>query len=400
MSRTDQYDNAMQKVRKALKERMENLWECSDSQVLDLIDQLLLEQSRRDYLTIEDRTKLRTELFHAVRKMDVLEELLQDDTITEIMVNGWQHIFIEREGKISPWDRHFTSSEKLEDVVQQIAARCNRVINTLQPIVDARLDSGERVNAVIAPAALNGPILTVRKFPKDPITMNRLIQMDSITKEAAVFLDKLVKAGYTMLIGGGTGSGKTTFLNALSASIPADERLITIEDNAELQIQGIANLVRLECRQANTEQSQQITMGDLLKTSLRMRPSRIIVGEVRAAEAAELLQAVNVGHDGSLSTIHANSCRDMAVRLETMALMGAVLPGAVVRRQIVSGFDIFIHLGRQKDKSRKLLEIAEIDGIEGDEIRMHPLYLRKEHLERTGNLIHREKLERAGIECE
>lgn len=292
MSRTDQYDNAMQKVRKALKERMENLWECSDSQVLDLIDQLLLEQSRRDYLTIEDRTKLRTELFHAVRKMDVLEELLQDDTITEIMVNGWQHIFIEREGKISPWDGHFTSPEKLEDVVQQIAARCNRVINTLQPIVDARLDSGERVNAVIAPAALNGPILTVRKFPKDPITMNRLIQMDSITKEAAVFLDKLVKAGYTMLIGGGTGSGKTTFLNALSASIPADERLITIEDNAELQIQGIANLVRLECRQANTEQSQQITMGDLLKTSLRMRPSRIIVGEVRAAEAAELLQAV------------------------------------------------------------------------------------------------------------
>ena len=379
---------------------MENLWECSDSQVLDLIDQLLLEQSRRDYLTIEDRTKLRTELFHAVRKMDVLEELLQDDTITEIMVNGWQHIFIEREGKISPWDGHFTSPEKLEDVVQQIAARCNRVINTLQPIVDARLDSGERVNAVIAPAALNGPILTVRKFPKDPITMNRLIQMDSITKEAAVFLDKLVKAGYTMLIGGGTGSGKTTFLNALSASIPADERLITIEDNAELQIQGIANLVRLECRQANTEQSQQITMGDLLKTSLRMRPSRIIVGEVRAAEAAELLQAVNVGHDGSLSTIHANSCRDMAVRLETMALMGAVLPGAVVRRQIVSGFDIFIHLGRQKDKSRKLLEIAEIDGIEGDEIRMHPLYLRKEHLERTGNLIHRAKLERAGIECE
>lgn len=277
MSRTDQYDNAMQKVRKALKERMENLWECSDSQVLDLIDQLLLEQSRRDYLTIEDRTKLRTELFHAVRKMDVLEELLQDDSITEIMVNGWQHIFIEREGKISPWDRHFTSPEKLEDVVQQIAARCNRVINTLQPIVDARLDSGERVNAVIAPAALNGPILTVRKFPKDPITMHRLIQMDSITKEAAVFLDKLVKAGYTMLIGGGTGSGKTTFLNALSASIPADERLITIEDNAELQIQGIANLVRLECRQANTEQSQQITMGDLLKTSLRMRPSRIIV---------------------------------------------------------------------------------------------------------------------------
>ena len=379
---------------------MENLWECSDSQVLCLIDQILLEQSRSDYLTIEDRTKLRTELFHSVRKMDVLEELLQDDTITEIMVNGWQHIFIEREGKISPWDRHFTSPEKLEDVVQQIAARCNRVINTLQPIVDARLDSGERVNAVIAPAALNGPILTVRKFPKDPITMNRLIQMDSITKEAAVFLDKLVQAGYTMLIGGGTGSGKTTFLNALSASIPADERLITIEDNAELQIQGIANLVRLECRQANTEQSQQITMGDLLKTSLRMRPSRIIVGEVRAAEAAELLQAVNVGHDGSLSTIHANSCRDMAVRLETMALMGAVLPGAVVRRQIVSGFDIFIHLGRQKDKSRKLLEIAEIDGIEGDEIRMHPLYLRKEHLERTGNLIHREKLERAGIECE
>ena len=400
MIQSSGYDKIFQKMRKILKARMENLWDCTDEEVLKTIDDLLLEESRKEYLTIERRIGLRRELFYAIRKMDVLEELLQDDSITEIMVNGWEHIFIEQEGRLFPWERHFTSPEKLEDVVQQIAARCNRVVNTLHPIVDARLDSGERVNAVIAPAALNGPILTIRKFPKDPITMDKLIELGSITQEAADFLKKLVTAGYTILIGGGTGSGKTTFLNALSGYIPADERLITIEDNAELQIQGIENLVRLECRQANAEQAQEITIGDLLKTSLRMRPSRIIVGEVRAAEAAELLQAVNVGHDGSISTIHANSCTDMAVRLETMALMGAVLPESVIRRQIVSGFDIFIYLGRMRDKSRKLLEIAEIDRIEEGKIMMNPVFVRKKALERTGKLIHREKLEKAGIECE
>ena len=254
-------------------------------------------------------------MFQSVRRMDILEELLEDDSITEIMVNGWDKIFIEREGRIFPWRKSFSSPEKLDDVIQQMAARCNRVINTTQPIVDARLKNGERVNAVISPVALDGSILTIRRFPKEPITMKKLIEMDSLDQETADFVEKLVKAGYTILIGGGTGSGKTTFLNALSEFIPKDERVITIEDNAELQLQGIENLVRLECRQANIEKSQEITMGDLLKTCLRMRPSRIIVGEVRSKEAAELLQVVNVGNDGSLSTIHANSCRDMVSRL-------------------------------------------------------------------------------------
>lgn len=332
--------------------------------------------------------------------MDALEELLQDDTITEIMVNGWNRIFIEREGKIYPWDKTFSSPEKLEDVIQQIASRCNRVINTLQPIVDARLEGGERVNAVIAPVALDGPILTIRRFPKEPITMETLVHMGSITQEASEFLKKAVEAGYTILIGGGTGSGKTTFLNALSQYIPEDERVITIEDNAELQLQGVKNLVRLECRQANMDKSQEITIGDLLKTCLRMRPSRIIVGEVRSREAAELLQAVNVGNDGSLSTIHANTCRDMVSRLETMVLMGMDLPIPVIRRQIVAGFDIFVHLGRMRDKSRKVQEISELVGLKNGEVEMKSLFLLEKSLKRVGPVVHREKFEKAGIKDE
>ena len=271
------------------------------------------------------------------------------------------------------------------------------MIYTLQPVVDARLPGGERVNAVISPVALDGPVLTIRKFPKEPITMEKLLNLGSITPEAACFLEKAVTAGYTILIGGGTGSGKTTFLNALSQYIPNDERVITIEDNAELQIQGIPNLVRLECRQANIEKSQEITIADLLKTCLRMRPSRLIVGEVRSGEAAQLLQAVNIGNDGSLSTLHANTCWDMVSRLETMALMGIQLPIPVIRRQIVSGFDLFVHLGRLKDKSRKVLEIAEVKGMAGEEVELNPLFIRNEELIRTGSLLHREKFEKAGI---
>lgn len=384
-------------LRKQLMERLENTWEESDQGVMENIDSLIGDYCRTTYMPISRREALRRELFSSVRKMDVLEELLEDDTITEIMVNRWDKIFIEKDGKIFPLDKTFSSPEKLDDVIQQMASRCNRVINTLQPIVDARLKNGERINAVIAPVALDGPILTIRRFPNEPITMEKLLEMDSITKEAAEVLKVLIRAGYTILIGGGTGAGKTTFLNALSQYIPEDERVITIEDNAELQLQGLPNLVRLECRQANIEKNQEISIGDLLKTCLRMRPSRIIVGEVRSREAAELLQAVNVGNDGSLSTIHANSCKDMISRLETMVLMGIDLPVPVIRRQILSGFDIFIHLGRMRDNSRKVMEICEIDKMCDGEILLNPLFVRKQKLEKTGELIHREKLGKAGI---
>lgn len=384
-------------LRKQLMERLENTWEESDQGVMENIDSLIGDYCRTTYMPISRREALRRELFSSVRKMDVLEELLEDDTITEIMVNRWDKIFIEKDGKIFPLDKTFSSPEKLDDVIQQMASRCNRVINTLQPIVDARLKNGERINAVIAPVALDGPILTIRRFPNEPITMEKLLEMDSITKEAAEVLKVLIRAGYTILIGGGTGAGKTTFLNALSQYIPEDERVITIEDNAELQLQGLPNLVRLECRQANIEKNQEISIGDLLKTCLRMRPSRIIVGEVRSREAAELLQAVNVGNDGSLSTIHANSCKDMISRLETMVLMGIDLPVPVIRRQILSGFDIFIHLGRMRDKSRKVMEICEIDRMCDGEILLNPLFVRKQKLEKAGELIHREKLGKAGI---
>lgn len=382
-------------------ERLDSMWESTDEEVMELIDRLLMEEGRRLGLNLGQKSALRRELFSSIRKLDVLQELLEDSGVTEIMVNGWQHIFVEREGRISPWEKHFTSPEKLDDVIQQIAGRCNRVINTLHPIVDARLENGSRVNAVIAPAALNGPILTIRQFPKEPVTMERLLSLGSVTEEALGLLLPLVRAKYTILIGGGTGAGKTTMLNALSAFIPQDERIITIEDNAELQIQGIPNLVRLECRAANIEESQEITMADLLKTALRMRPDRIIVGEVRS-DAEELLQAVNVGAEGSMSTIHANSCTDMITRLETLVLMGINLPLPAIRRQIAAGFDIFIHLGRLRDKSRRILEICEIDRMEDGEILLNPLFLYEEErgLVQKGKLRHREKLEKAGMTLE
>lgn len=385
------------RLRTQLASDLENTWEVSDEEVLEIIDRLLLNESKTSYLSLSRLEELRMELFRSLRKMDVLEELLENDSITEIMVNRWDQIFIEQEGQLSPWKKTFSSPEKLEDVISQIASRCNRVINTLQPVVDARLPGGERVHAVIPPVALDGPVLTIRKFPREPTTMKKLLDLGSLTPEAAAFLQKAVEAGYTILIGGGTGSGKTTFLNALSQYIPQDQRVITIEDNAELQIQGIPNLIRLECRQANIEKSQEITIADLLKACLRMRPSRIIVGEVRSGEAAQLLQAVNVGNDGSLSTIHANTCQDMVSRLETMVLMGIQLPIPVIRRQIVSGFDLFIHLGRMKDKSRKVLEIAEIEGMNGEEVRLNPLFIRDDELKKVGKMLHREKFRKAGI---
>ena len=382
-------------------EQLNSLWESDDEEILEKIDELLLQEGSNYGLSLNEKANLRKELFRSIRKLDVLQELLEDTSITEIMVNGWDKIFIEREGHLITWNKTFTSSGKLEDVIQQIVARCNRVINTLHPIVDARLENGARVNAVIPPISVDGPILTIRQFPKEAITMKTLLEKQSITKQVLSFLLPLVKARYTILIGGGTGAGKTTFLNALSAYIPKDERIITIEDNAELQIQGIPNLVRLECRMANIEDSQEITTADLLKTALRMRPDRIIVGEVRS-EASELLQAVNVGSEGSLSTIHANSCADMVSRLETLVLVHLNMPITAIRRQIVSGFDLFIHLGRLRDKSRKVLEISELDGLKNGEVQLNPIFCYEEEqgLVFKNHLKHTEKLERAGISYE
>lgn len=382
-------------------EQLNSLWESDDEEILEKIDELLLQEGSNYGLSLNEKANLRKELFRSIRKLDVLQELLEDTSITEIMVNGWDKIFIKREGHLITWNKTFTSSGKLEDVIQQIVARCNRVINTLHPIVDARLENGARVNAVIPPVSVDGPILTIRQFPKEAITMKTLLEKQSITKQVLSFLLPLVKARYTILIGGGTGAGKTTFLNALSAYIPKDERIITIEDNAELQIQGIPNLVRLECRMANIEDSQEITTADLLKTALRMRPDRIIVGEVRS-EASELLQAVNVGSEGSLSTIHANSCADMVSRLETLVLVHLNMPITAIRRQIVSGFDLFIHLGRLRDKSRKVLEISELDGLKNGEVQLNPIFCYEEEqgLVFKNHLKHTEKLERAGISYE
>ena len=388
-----------QMLRTLLMEKLDMSREVTDREILKEIDELILGRLRKSCIPLREKAELRQELFYSVRKLDVLQELIEDESVTEIMVNGPEAIFIERNGKLEKWEKSFTSQEKLEDVIQQIAGRCNRVINESMPIVDARLENGARVNAVIAPVALNGPILTVRRFPDRPVTMEKLISLGSLPRQCAEFLAALVKARYSMIIGGGTGSGKTTFLGALSNYIPKDERLITIEDNAELKIQGVENLVRMEAKMANMEGASAITIRDLIRTALRMRPDRIIVGEVRGEEAVDMLQALNTEHEGSLSTAHANSARDMLSRLETMTLMGMDLPLEAIRRQIASGVDILIHLGRLRDKSRKVLEITEVCGFENHEICTRTLYQWKDGcgLVKTAELFNREKLNRAGV---
>ncbi|MDE6917689.1 MAG: CpaF family protein [Lachnospiraceae bacterium] len=372
-----------------------------------MIDDLLVQNGRKYALSLAQRQQLGKSVFHSIRKMDVLQELVDCDDVTEIMVNGTENIFVEKGGRIYEWDKHFETREKLENVIQQIVAKCNRVVNEASPIADARLENGSRVNIVLSPVALNGPILTIRRFPDHPISMENLIGFGSITREAAEFLKQLVIAGYNIFISGGTGSGKTTFLNALSYYIPKTDRVITIEDSAELQLQGIPNLVRLETRNANMDGAREITVRDLIKSALRMRTDRLIVGEVRGSEAIDMLQALNTGHDGSLSTGHANSSKDMLVRLETMVLMGMDLPLAAVRRQIASGVDIVVHLGRLRDKSRRVLEIAEICGCEEDGIDVTALFQFQETGEESGRVLgefvrvnkltHTDKLRAAGL---
>ncbi|MCI9422188.1 CpaF family protein [Lachnospiraceae bacterium WCA-9-b2] len=380
--------------------------EIEDDELTRLIYRVLKEASEEEYLSLAEKTALGRELFNAFRKLDVLQEFLEDDRITEIMINGTQNIFYERDGKIFQSDRRFISRDKLEDVVQQIAAGSNRLVNEASPIVDARLTDGSRVNIVLEPIALNGPIVTIRKFSKEAITMRQLIAWNSISSEVSELLAKLVAAGYNIFISGGTGSGKTTFLNALSQFIPKTERIITIEDNAELRIQDVPNLVRLEARNANVEGTGEVTIRELIRSALRMRPDRIIVGEVRSAEAIDMLQALNTGHDGSLSTGHANSPTDMLSRLETMVLMGMDLPLSAIQRQIASGIDILVHLGRLRDKSRKVLEVTEVLGYWDGEIRLQTLYKYTEVQEEEGKIqgewrrvqeiTHKEKLLAAG----
>ena len=385
-------------LRLLLLDKLDVSRDLSDREILEEIDRLLERRAARQ--TLRERIVLRNELFCSVRKLDVLQELIEDDTVTEIMVNGPDSVFIKRDGRLIRWDKSFTSREKLEDVIQQIAGRCNRVINESRPIVDARLENGARVNAVIAPVALNGPILTIRRFPDQPLTLEDLIARKSLTEECAEFLKKLVRARYSIVIGGGTGSGKTTFLGALSEFIPADERIITIEDNAELRLLELPNLVRMEAKEANTEDGRGVTIRDLIRTALRMRPDRVIIGEVRGAEAVDLLQAFNTGHEGSLCTAHANSCRDMLSRLETMVLMGIDLPLEAIRHQIASGVDILVHLGRMKDKSRRVMEVTEVCGMKEGEILLKPLFLRKEGgLMQVGQPENKEKLLRAGMQA-
>lgn len=387
------------RMRKKLMTELEMGVEWTDEEILEKIDLLIVGENRESRMPLTMREELRQELFYSVRKLDVLQELLDDDRVTEIMVNGYRDIFIERDGKRMRWEKHFVSKEKLEDVVQQITGKCNRVINENSPIVDARLENGSRVNAVVYPVALDGPILTIRRFPDQPITMEDMIEKNSITAEAAEFLKKMVQAGYSILIGGGTSSGKTTFLNVLSNAIPENERIITIEDSAELQIQGVENLVRLEAKPANMEGNRAITIRELIRTALRMAPNRIIVGEIRGEEAIDLLQAWNTGHDGSLGTAHANSTKDMISRVETMVLMGMDLPLDAVRRQIASGVELMVHMERQRDGSRKVAEIAEVIGYEKGEVMLQVLYqLENGTLCKKQELQKKEKMERWNYE--
>lgn len=368
----------------------------SDEELQEKVEAITMEKLSGQYISIEQQISIVEQVYSSIRGFGLLDSIISDDTITEVMINGPQNIFIEQNGRLFKLDKEFESQRRLEDIIQRIVGLAGREVNQANPICDTRLPDGSRVNVVLPPIALCGPTVTIRKFSKTPMTIEKLIQYGSITKEIAEKLQMLVKAKYNIFISGGTGSGKTTFLNALSNYIPKDERVITIEDSAELQIEGIDNLVSLETRNANASGAGQITIRDLIKSSLRMRPERIIVGEVRGGEALDMLQAMNTGHDGSLSTGHANSTEDMLSRLETMVLQGAAgLPLEAIRQQIASAVDIIIHLSRLRDKSRKTMEITEVVGYENGKIILNPLYVFEEDenstLERVSGTLRRTK---------
>ncbi len=401
-------DDLEKEIRQEVMNALDLSMDVSDEEILTLIKNSIIEKGKSRPISLADRKRIENHVFNSLRKLDVLEDLLNDEEITEIMINGPENIFIEKRGRVVHCSEKFSSEEKLNDIIQNIVAQSNKIVNESNPIVDTRLSDGSRVNIVLKPAAVDYSILSIRKFPKEQMNMERLKSFGSISEEQVELLRKLVASGYNIFVSGGTGSGKTSFLNALGEFIPSDERVITIEDSAELQLKNVDNLVRLEARNANLEGKNEITIRDLLKSSLRMRPDRIIVGECRGAEALEMLQAFNTGHDGSCSTGHSNSCKDMLSRLETMVLMGAEIPLPAIRQQIASGIDIIVQLGRLRDKSRKLLEITEVLGLEDNEIQLNPLYRFKEleevngrivgQWEKVGNLINQEKLVANGMQ--
>jgi len=410
-----QFEEEQQFVAELKQYTIENLplSKMEDEELEARIEELVSERLVGKYCSIEQRLSIVQQVYSSIRGFGLLDSILTDDTITEVMINGPENIFIEQSGRLFKLNKQFESQRRLEDIIQRIVGMAGREVNQANPICDTRLPDGSRVNVVLPPIALCGPTITIRKFSKSPMTIERLIKYGSITQEIADKLELLVKAKYNMFICGGTGSGKTTFLNALSNYIPKDERVITIEDSAELQIAGVQNLVSLETRNANASGSGEITIRDLIKSSLRMRPERIVVGEVRGGEALDMLQAMNTGHDGSLSTGHANSTQDMLSRLETMVLQGADgLPLEAIRQQIASAVDIIVHLSRLRDKSRKTMEITEVVGYKDGQIILNPLYVFEEDenstlekvsgsLKRTKNPMQNDfKLKLSGIRTE
>ena len=400
--RTSGMDTVRNELYRRLVDGLDARDEIVDEELYGRIDRLLFHEGRRYGLSYGEMLKYRKLLFASLRGLDVLALPMEDPDVTEIMVNGPEEIWLEKEGRISRFDDRFSSPDKLGDVVQAIASRVNRRINEASPMVDARLSDGSRVNVVLPPVAIDGPCVTIRRFPENPMSMEDLVRIGSVTEECAEFLRKLVVSGYNIFISGGTGAGKTTFLGALAGYIPEGERVITIEDSAELRLRNVRNLVRLESRPANLEGEYEVTIRDLIRNALRMRPDRIIVGEIRGEEALDMLQAMNTGHDGSLSTGHANSAEDMLSRIETMVLMGKELPIQAVRKQIASAIDIFVHLSRLRDRTRKVTGIYEVAGIRDGEVALDPLYEFRETgeegdrvegtLVRTGELQHTAKL--------